>query len=105
MRVLVLGAGGQLGQALIRSAPSRHELIGKTRAELDIADAGAIRREVARTQPDWILNAAAYTQVDLAEDEPARASAINDVAVGSLAEAAAAASSRLLHVSTDFVFD
>jgi len=105
MKVLVLGAGGQLGQALRRTAPSRHEVIGRTRTELDIVDASAVEREMAREKPDWILNAAAYTAVDLAEDEPARAGAINDTAVGTLAKAAAAASSRLIHVSTDFVFD
>jgi dTDP-4-dehydrorhamnose reductase len=105
MKVLLLGAGGQLGQALRRTAPSRHEVIAKTRIELDIADADAIERETARARPDWILNAAAYTAVDLAEDQPARAAAINDTAVGTLAQAAVAASSRLLHLSTDFVFD
>lgn len=101
----MLGAGGQLGQALARTAPSRHEVIARTRAELDIADAAAVRRESAELRPDWILNAAAYTQVDRAEDEPARAAAINDAAVGTLAQAAASASSRLVHLSTDFVFD
>jgi dTDP-4-dehydrorhamnose reductase len=105
MRVLVLGAGGQLGQALCRAAPSGHEVIARTRAELDIADAAAVQRETAREKPDWILNAAAYTAVDLAEDEPAKAAAINDGAVATLARAAAAGSSRLVHLSTDFVFD
>jgi dTDP-4-dehydrorhamnose reductase len=105
MKVLLLGAGGQLGQALRRTAPSCHELIARTRADLDIADAAAVEREMAREKPDWILNAAAYTAVDRAEDEPARAGAINDTAVGTLARTAAAASSRLLHLSTDFVFD
>jgi dTDP-4-dehydrorhamnose reductase len=103
--VLVLGAGGQLGQALYRAAPSRHEVIAKTRAELDITDADAVRLQIAREKPDWILNAAAYTAVDLAEDEPASATAINDDAVGILAQAATSGSSRFVHVSTDFVFD
>jgi dTDP-4-dehydrorhamnose reductase len=105
VRVLVLGAGGQLGQALARTAPSHHEVITRTRAELDIEDAAAVRRESAALKPDWILNAAAYTQVDQAEDEPARATAINDTAVGALAQGAASVSSRLVHLSTDFVFD
>jgi dTDP-4-dehydrorhamnose reductase len=105
MRFLLLGGGGQLGQALARTAPTRHELIVKTRPQLDIADAPSISRNVAAIKPDWILNAAAYTAVDLAEDEPAQATAINDTAVGVLAGAAARAGCRLLHVSTDFVFD
>jgi dTDP-4-dehydrorhamnose reductase len=101
----VLGAGGQLGQALRQAAPSGHSVIARTRAELDIADSAAVQRETAREKPDWILNAAAYTAVDLAEEEPAKAASINDQAVGTIAQAAAAGSSRLVHLSTDFVFD
>jgi len=60
---------------------------------------------LAEVKADWIVNAAAYTAVDLAEDESARAVAVNDTAVASLARAAAREGSRLLHLSTDFVFD
>jgi dTDP-4-dehydrorhamnose reductase len=105
MKVLVLGAGGQVGRAVVRSAPARHEAIVKARSDLDITDAAAVDRAVAQIKPDWIVNAAAYTAVDLAEDEPARALAINDSAVAVLAKAALRASGRLLHLSTDFVFD
>jgi dTDP-4-dehydrorhamnose reductase len=105
MRVLVLGAGGQVGRAVARAMSGPHEVIAKARSELDIANADAVRGAVTDARPDWIVNAAAYTAVDLAEDEPARASAINDTAVGILADAAAGRSARLLHLSTDFVFD
>ena len=101
----MLGAGGQVGRAVVRTLGAGHEVIAKARAELDIADADEVARVMAAAKPDWVVNAAAYTAVDLAEDEPARAAAINDAAVGILADAAARIRSRLLHLSTDFVFD
>lgn len=105
MRVLVLGGGGQAGRAVAQSAPGKHQVIVKTRADLDIADESAVERVVAQAGADWIVNGAAYTAVDLAEDQPELATAVNDTAVGTLARAAARAGTRLLHVSTDFVFD
>lgn len=105
MRVLVFGAGGQVGQAIARTAPAAHEVLAKSRSDVDIADASAVGRAVAEAKADWVVNAGAYTAVDLAEDEPAKASAVNDIAVGLLAGAAGLAGSRLVHLSTDFVFD
>jgi dTDP-4-dehydrorhamnose reductase len=105
MRILVLGAGGQVGQAVVKTAPTGHEILAKTRADVDISDAAVISRTLAEARPDWVVNAGAYTAVDLAEDEPAKAAAVNDIAVGTLAEAAGRAGSRLVHLSTDFVFD
>jgi dTDP-4-dehydrorhamnose reductase len=101
----VLGAGGQVGRAVARTMGGRHEVIATTRAELDIADAVEVARVLAAAKPQWIVNAAAYTAVDRAEDEPLRAAEINDRAVGILADAAARVHGRLLHLSTDFVFD
>jgi dTDP-4-dehydrorhamnose reductase len=105
MRVLVLGAGGQIGSAVVAAAGANHQVAGRTHAELDIGDARAVARAFAESGAQWVINAAAYTAVDLAEDEPARATAVNDTAVGVLAAAAAGAGCRLLHLSTDFVFD
>jgi dTDP-4-dehydrorhamnose reductase len=105
MRVLVLGASGQVGRAVTRTLSGQHEVIATTHAELDIANSDAVRRAMDDAAPDWIVNAAAYTAVDLAEDEAARASAINDTAVGIIGAAAATRSARLLQLSTDFVFD
>jgi dTDP-4-dehydrorhamnose reductase len=105
MRILVFGAGGQVGRAVVKTAPAGHEILAKTRADVDIADASAIGRALDQARPDWVVNAGAYTAVDLAEDEPEKAAAINDVAVGILAAAAGRAGSRLVHLSTDFVFD
>jgi dTDP-4-dehydrorhamnose reductase len=112
MRVLLTGAGGQLGQALQASAPARLgdqplELVATGRRELDLADPAACREFVRQLQPDWVLNAGAYTAVDQAEREPALADAVNHLAPAAMAEALAECGDgrgRLLQVSTDFVF-
>jgi dTDP-4-dehydrorhamnose reductase len=103
--VLVLGGGGQVARAVVAAASARHEVIAKSRAELDIGDEAAVSRALAETGAEWAVNAAAYTAVDLAEDHPQQAAAVNDTAVGALAAAASKAGCRLLHLSTDFVFD
>jgi dTDP-4-dehydrorhamnose reductase len=104
MRVLVLG-GGQIAKAVAAGAPARHEVAMRTHAQLDIVNEAALASELVKFKADWIVNAAAYTAVDLAEDEPAKAIAVNDTAVASLVRTAATAQSKLLHLSTDFVFD
>jgi dTDP-4-dehydrorhamnose reductase len=105
VRVLVLGGGGQVASAVVAAAPAQHHVVAKTHAELDIGDERAVQGALAATHAEWLINAAAYTAVDLAEDQPARAIAVNDTAVGVLAAAASTAGCRLLHLSTDFVFD
>jgi dTDP-4-dehydrorhamnose reductase len=105
MKVLITGAGGQLGTALAVCAPAGAKLVLAGHAELDIADGDAVSAFVAEAQPDIIINAAAYTAVDKAESEEAAAAAINATAVADLALAAAATRARLVHISTDFVFD
>jgi dTDP-4-dehydrorhamnose reductase len=103
--VLVLGGGGQVASAVVAAVPVQHHVVARSRAELDIGDAKAVARALTETAAEWVVNAAAYTAVDLAEDQPAQAMAVNDTAVGVLAAAASAAGCRLLHLSTDFVFD
>ena len=105
MRVLVLGGGGQVARALVSTAPAQHAVVAKSRAELDICDEAALARALAPSRFDWIVNAAAYTAVDRAEEEPALALQVNDTAVGHLTRAALRYGGRLLHLSTDFVFD
>jgi dTDP-4-dehydrorhamnose reductase len=105
VRVLVLGGGGQVASAVVAAAPAHHQVVARTRAELDIGDEMAVKRALKETGVDWVVNAAAYTAVDLAEDQRSQAIAVNDTAVGVLASAAPAAGCRLLHLSTDFVFD
>jgi dTDP-4-dehydrorhamnose reductase len=105
MKVLVLGGGGQVARAVVAAVPVHHQVVVRSRAELDIGDAGAVARAIAESGARWMVNGAAYTAVDLAEDQPAQATAVNDTAVGVLAAAASKAHCRLLHLSTDFVFD
>ena len=105
MKVLVTGAAGQLGRALRAMRPASVELIACTRADLDIGDAQAVQLRLERERPDVIINAAAYTAVDKAESEPERARRINTGGPGNLARSARGIGARLIHVSSDFVFD
>ncbi len=102
---LIIGAQGQLGQELQATAPVGLCVYALGRAELDITDPAAVRRVFSELHPDVVLNAAAYTAVDRAEGEEHLAFAINAEGPGHLAAACASAGSRLIHVSTDFVFD
>jgi dTDP-4-dehydrorhamnose reductase len=104
VRVLVLG-GGQIAKAVVAAAPAEHEVAIRTHADLDVVDEIAVARAIAEARPDWIVNAAAYTAVDLAEDQTSQAFAVNDTAVASLDRASARKGAKLLHLSTDFVFD
>jgi dTDP-4-dehydrorhamnose reductase len=103
--ILVTGHNGQLGWELRRALASIGEIHTIDRAELDLADAAAIRRAVRNLNPQWIVNAAAYTAVDAAEREIEAAMAVNATAPCVLAEEAAAIGARLIHYSTDYVFD
>ena len=105
MRVLVIGASGQLGWELARTRPEgvALELAGSSRC--DIRDSAVVRALVAETRPEVIINTAAYTAVDRAEQERDAAFALNGHGPRHLAEAAAATGCRLIQVSTDFVFD
>ena len=113
MKVLLTGAAGQLGQALIASKPSGVQLISTSRRggegleALDLSDAGACWSAVDAYRPDWVLNAGAYTAVDQAESEPNLALAVNAGAPRAFAQAllSCCPGSRLLQLSTDFVFD
>lgn len=104
-RVLITGAGGQLGRALQRTVPAGIECIALDHARFDVTNARAIAQTLDNCKPQAIINAAAYTAVDRAEQDVDAATALNARAPGLLAEAATARGIRLLHVSTDFVFD
>ena len=111
VKLLLTGPQGQLGQALQAQlaaglAGTRVELHALGREQLDLADAQACRAAVLALQPDWVLNAGAYTAVDRAEHEPELARAVNALAPQAFAEALAALGrGRLLQLSTDFVFN
>lgn len=105
MKTLILGAAGQLGKQLIAAAPKDCVCFAKARHDLDVTDQAAVMQAVCSYQPSLILNAAAYTAVDRAEQDPVAAYAVNAAAVQNLAHAAATIGSHLVHVSTNFVFD
>ncbi|HUF48530.1 MAG TPA: dTDP-4-dehydrorhamnose reductase [Vicinamibacterales bacterium] len=102
---LVLGAGGQLGETMISQLGRRDEIVARTRSELDVSAPEAVRATITSVCPDVIINCAAYTSVDGAEEAPVAALAANALAVGTLARAAAEIDAVLVHFSTDFVFD
>ena len=111
MKVLLTGAAGQLGRALIDKMPPGVELLASSRhggdglVALDLADSKACQQVVAEHRPDWVLNAGAYTAVDKAEAEPGLAHAVNGSAPRAFAEAIQTHGGRLLQLSTDFVFN
>jgi dTDP-4-dehydrorhamnose reductase len=105
VKVLVLGGGGQVARAVAACAPSDHRVVVRTRQELDVTDEAALTAALTDSGADWVVNGAAYTAVDRAETEAELARSINETAVGTLARAAAQSRCRLLHLSTDFVFD
>ncbi len=106
MRVLILGAGGMVGQALVECGADRgHVVEAAGRAELDIRRLEDVRRTVRRFRPAWIINAAAYTRVDDCETDRETAHEINASAVVGLASVAAESDVALLQLSTDYVFD
>ena len=105
MKVLVTGAGGQLGRALVAQVPSGIDIVAATSRELDITKCLSTKRLIGAEQPSIILNAAAFTAVDLAESESERAAAVNDAGVANLVAEAEEIGARMVHVSTDFVFD
>lgn len=104
-KVFVTGASGQLGKALLGTAPEGWDCIALDRSVLDLSDHAAIARLVMAECPDFVINAAAYTAVDRAEGEPELARTINAGAPAAFAEALVVTGGRLVQVSTDFVFD
>lgn len=105
MKVLVTGKGGQLAWELIQNQPSDCECISLGREDLDITDEELVNQTIALHQPDVVINAAAYTAVDKAESDVETAYAVNETGAKHLANACKKRNIRLLHVSTDFVFD
>ncbi|HEU4698100.1 MAG TPA: dTDP-4-dehydrorhamnose reductase [Gemmatimonadales bacterium] len=102
---MLLGAGGMLGRDLAASAPPDAAIAPFTHGELDLLDEDALVRALEEVRPDVVLNAAAYTAVDRAESERERALAVNGAAPGTLGRHAAAHGARVVHFSTDYVFD
>lgn len=105
MRIVVTGASGQLGAALVYEFGAAHDVTAFTRAQLDIGDDAAVATALTRARPELILNAAALTDVDGAEDRVVEALNSNAFGVRGLAQAAKVHGATLVHYSTDFVFD
>ena len=106
MRVLITGAGGQLGLDLVRCCEvAGDEVTPATHSELDVADRDAVHGCVSTVRPDVVINCAAWTAVDACESDPGRALALNGLAVRWLAESCDRAAAQLVQISTDYVFD
>ena len=105
MKVLITGKGGQLAWELEQLAPAEYEIISVARNELDISNELLVAEFIESTKPDLVINAAAYTAVDKAEENIETAYAVNEFGVKYLAQACKKINARILHISTDFVFD
>jgi dTDP-4-dehydrorhamnose reductase len=105
LRFLLLGADGQVGRQSRGCLAPLGDVVALSRKDCDLADADAIRRAVAASAPDVIVNAAAYTAVDRAEDEEALALAVNGAALAVIGEEARRRNAAVVHYSTDYVFD
>ncbi len=106
MKIVVVGSGGRLGAALARRyAALDHEVLGLNHADLDLADGEEIRRRLGGEEFEVLLNPAALTNVDYCEDHEAEAFAVNAQAPGLLAEICREKAARMIHISTDYVFD
>ncbi|MGP8474690.1 dTDP-4-dehydrorhamnose reductase [Burkholderia sp. PR2] len=103
--ILVTGANGQVGWELVRALQPLGTVVAATRRNVDLKDPVAVGLFIEKVEPDIVVNAAAYTAVDRAEDDVVTAFAVNRDAVATMASAAAARGSLLIHFSTDYVFD
>jgi dTDP-4-dehydrorhamnose reductase len=104
MKMLIIGANGQLGSELLGTCPDRSRAVGIDLPEIDITDPVQTGSVLAAHQPDWVVNCAAYTQVDKAESDPETARAVNSDGPANLAGAARKLRAGFIHISTDFVF-
>jgi len=106
MRVLIAGAAGMLGQDVVGAAQRRgHEVVAMSRYDLDVTDPASIDRAIAELRPEAVIDCAAFSDVDGAEDDERGAMAINDTGAGLLAAAAAGIGASILYPSSDYVFD
>lgn len=105
MKILIVGAGGRLGAALMREYHGEHDVAGFNHAQLDLSSFDKIREKLGGTDFDVLINAAAFTNVDLCEEQPDQAVRINAEAPRVLAEICGEKNAKLIHFSTDYVFD
>jgi dTDP-4-dehydrorhamnose reductase len=105
MKIVILGVGGRLGAALLREYRDKFDVTGFNHTQLDLSDLGAVREKLRSTSFDVLINVAGFTKVDLCETQPDRAFLINAEASLVVAEICDEKNARLIHFSTDYVFD
>lgn len=105
MKVAIFGVGGQLGRAVAATLATTHEVVSIDHDRADIRHADAVLELVRASHPDCVINAAAMTHVDRCENDPVAAFEVNGLGARNIARAAASAGARLVHISTDYVFD
>ncbi len=105
MRVLITGVKGQLGKSILDSRENSVEILGLDKNEFDLQEFNHCKKIINEFRPNWIVNTAAYTAVDKAESNRELAFSINAFGVENLAESVSKIGGKLLHISTDFVFD
>lgn len=105
MKLLIFGKYGQLSEELQRAVPASWDVIALSSSECDVTDHKAVMQQIEFVRPDAVINCAAYTAVDRAEDERSKADAVNWLAVENMARVAARNDVTLIHISTDYVFD
>jgi dTDP-4-dehydrorhamnose reductase len=105
MKIVIIGSGGRLGAALMREYRDKFEIIGFNHAQLDLSNLDDVREKLSAADFDVLINAAAFTNVDLCERQPDQAFLINAGAPHILAEICGEKNARLIHFSTDYVFD
>src|SRR5207249_4704820 len=105
MKIVIIGSSGRLGAALMREYRDRYDVAGFNRAQLDLSNLNDVRERLNATNLDVLINAAAFTNVDLCETERDRAFLINGEAPGVLAKICREKGAKLIHFSTDYVFD
>lgn len=104
MKVLVVGSDGQVGRSFVERAPSSINIVALNRQQLDITNSAAVESMIQACNPDFVLNTAAYTQVDRAEQEPGLCFLVNSEGPKNLAQSCRRKGATLLHLSTDYVF-
>ena len=105
MTILITGVEGQLGNALINSVSIKEDIIGLKRNEFNLEDFNSCKDFLMKTKPRWIINTAAFTDVNNAEIEQEKVYKVNSYGVANIAEAASKYGGKIIHISTDFVFD
>ena len=105
MKILITGADGQLAKAIVKSKPSNIEIIALTKNDLNLIDKNKIKKIIRETRPDWIINCAAFTNVEKAEENPDLVMKINSESVKTISDTLKSSKGNLLHISSDFVFD